>query len=404
MSGRRVLVIGSQCKKFNHLSFLPEVAGRFHALMMAPGPGECLGTEVSDPHGLILDPTVDEAKAAIKTAYDAAARDGDTLILAYIGHGVFVRDDFFLMPTDAANPPNPDDAIHLAQIIKHRPAHPHDGLIVLIDTCHSGAGAWDAGEYWVRSLEGRLRFEVLTATDDQPTANAWFTRSLIRLLERGDPAAPDQLRCEDARNWVVRAHPQLTPQLSAHNPGKHLRLGRNSSKVPGDVFWKDSPGRVQILEQTEYYQPTAGLTELVEASKAHRSVILTGEAGVGKSTMAAALARPEITDGQVPPGFAHAVAMLGGTTNLRNMAVDLERQLRHSIAGFAGAVDEFHRSVLAPSGRNSTSSARWSCAHWTTWRAGRWSGSSSMGSTSFRTARVASCETSSARARITCGW
>ena len=59
------------------LSFLPEVAARFHALMMAPGPGECLGTEVSDPHGLILDPTVDEAKAAIKTAYDAAARDGD---------------------------------------------------------------------------------------------------------------------------------------------------------------------------------------------------------------------------------------------------------------------------------------------------------------------------------------
>jgi hypothetical protein len=74
-------------------------------------------------------------------------------------------------------------------------------------------------------------------------------------------------------------------------------------------------------------------------------VIVTGEAGVGKSTMAAALARPEITDGRVPPSFAHAVAMLGSTTNLRNLAVDLEHQLRHSAAGFAGAVDEFHRSV-----------------------------------------------------------
>ena len=210
MSGRRVLVIGSQCKKLDPLSFLPEVAVRFQTLMTDPGPGECLGAEVGDPPGLLLDPTVAEAKAAIKAAYDAAARGGETLILAYIGHGEFVLGDFFLMPTDAASPPNPDDAIHLAQIIKHRPAHP-DGLIVLLDTCYSGTGAWDAVEYWVRSLEGRLRFEVLTATNDKPTANAWFTRSLIRLLERGDPAAPDQLRCEDARNWVMTgssaAHP-----------------------------------------------------------------------------------------------------------------------------------------------------------------------------------------------------
>jgi tetratricopeptide (TPR) repeat protein len=345
MSGRRVLIIGSQCKRLGRLSFLPEVAVRFHALMTDPGPGECLGAEVGDPTGLLLDPTVNEAKSAIKAAYDAAARGGETLILAYIGHGEFVHGDFFLMPTDAANPPNPDDAIHLAAIIKHRPAHP-DGLIVLLDACYSGSATWNAVEYWVRWLEGQLRFEVLTATNDMPTANAWFTRSLVRLLERGDPAGPEQLRCEGARQWVMKAHPQLIPQLSAHNAGGHLRLGRNSSKVPGDVFWKDSPGRVQILERTEYFQPTVELAELVAASQAQRSVIVVGEAGVGKSALAAALARPEITDGRVPPGFAHAVAMLGSTTNLRNLAVDLERQLRHSVAGFAGAVDEFHRSVV----------------------------------------------------------
>jgi hypothetical protein len=345
MSGRRVVVIGSQCKKLNLLSFLPEVAVRFHALMTGPGPGECLGAEVGDPPGLLLDPTVSGANDAIEAAYDAAAQAGDALILAYIGHGEFVRGDFFLMPTDAAVPPTSRNAIHLAQLIKDRPTHSPQGLIVLLDTCQSGAGAWDAVEYWVRSLEGRLRFEVLTATDDKPTANAWFTRSLIRLLERGDPAASDQLRCVDARDCVLKAHPQLVPQLSAHNPSKQLHLGRNSARVPGDVFWKDSPGRVQILKQTEYFQPTALLSTLVEASEVHRIVILTGEAGVGKSALAAALARPEITDGTVPPGFAHAVAMLGGTTNLRNLAVDLEHQLQHSVTGFAEAVDEFHRSV-----------------------------------------------------------
>jgi hypothetical protein len=342
---RRVVVIGSQCERLGRLSFLPEVAVRLHALMSDPGPGECLGAEVGDPPGLLLDPTVAEAEDAIIGAYEAAARGGETLILAYIGHGELFRGDFFLMPIDAASPPSPRNAIQLAQVIKFRPTAPAGGLIVLLDTCHSGAGAWDAVEYWVRSLEGELRFEVLTATDDLNTANAWFTRSLIRLLERGDPAAPEQLRCEDARNWVMRAHPQLTPQLSAHNAGRHLRLGRNSSRVPGDVFWKESPGHVQILEQTEYYQPTAGLGELVEASRAHRVVILTGEAGVGKSTLAAALARPEITDDRVPHGFAHALSMLGATTNLRNLAVDLEHQLRHSVAEFAGAVEAFHRSV-----------------------------------------------------------
>jgi len=50
------------------------------------------------------------------------------------------------MPTDAANPPNPEGAIHLAQIIKHRPVHRLEGLIVFLDTCDSGAGAWDAVE------------------------------------------------------------------------------------------------------------------------------------------------------------------------------------------------------------------------------------------------------------------
>ncbi len=147
------------------------------------------------------------------------------------------------------------------------------------------------------------------------------------------------------RQWVMKAHPQLIPQLSAHNSGNHLRLGRNNSKVPGDVFWRDSPGRVQILERTEYYQPTAGLAELVAASQAHRIVIVTGEAGVGKSTVAAALARPEITEGLVPPGFAHAVAVLGTTTNPRNLAVDLQGQLRRSLAGFGDAVETCQRSV-----------------------------------------------------------
>ena len=49
--------------------------------------------------------------------------------------------------------------------------------------------------------------------------------------------------------------------------------------------------------------------------------------------------------GRVPAGFVHAIAILGLTTNQRGLAADLERQLRHSLPGFAGAVAEFERSV-----------------------------------------------------------
>ena len=44
----------------------------------------------------------------------------------------------------------------------------------------------------------------------------------------------------------------------------------------------------------------------------------------------------------------HAVALLGLTTNQRSLADDLERQLRRSVPGFAGAVAEFERSVPLP--------------------------------------------------------
>ena len=341
MCGRRVLIIGSQSQRLNRLSFLPEVAVRIHALMTHPGPGECLGAAVGDPPGLLLDPTVTEAKNAIIEAYEAAACNGETLILAYIGHGEFAHGDFFLMPTDATYT---GDALDLAQIIKHRSAHPN-GLIVLLDTCYSGTGAFAAVENWCRSLEGQLEFEVLTASDDGLTANAWFTRSLIHLLERGDPTAPDQLCCEDARAWVMKDHPQIRPQHAAYNRGSHLRLSRNSSKVPGDVFWRDSPGRIQILERTAYFQPTAGLAEIIQASECHRSVLLMGETGAGKSSLAAALARPEITRGHVQSGFVHAVGMLSVTTTIRVLAVDLEHQLRRTVAGFTKAVEEFQRRV-----------------------------------------------------------
>ena len=117
---------------------------------------------------------------------------------------------------------------------------------------------------------------------------------------------------------------------------------------PGESFWYQSPGRALILAHSWFFEPTTQLDALVEASRLHRVVVLTGKAGAGKSSQATALARPEITGGRVPDGFVHGIAILTSDTNRASLADDLERQLRNSVRGFAEAVAEFGRSVPLP--------------------------------------------------------
>ena len=345
MGQRHLLVIGSKCEELGPLTFLPDLADRFYKLMTGAFHGNCVGVPVGNPPGCMHDPTVDEAKKAIETALKTADQDGDVLILVYIGHALTRFGEFFLMPKNAKNPPMTEHAVHLVQVIKQRPGQWLGGLVLILDTCSSGEAVSEAAESWVRSLEGRLRFELLSATNSGITAEGWFTRTLVELLERGDPTAQDWLGCQDARRRVLERHPQLYPQFLAYNTGASLELAHNLARVPGDVFWRDSQSRDQILKQTEYYEPTPQLSDLVEASRAHQIVVVTGEAGVGKSTLAAALARPEITNNLVPRGFTHAIILLNDTINPRRVAVDLERQLRHAVPGFPEAIDEFQRSI-----------------------------------------------------------
>ena len=121
-----------------------------------------------------------------------------------------------------------------------------------------------------------------------------------------------------------------------------------SRRGAGEFFWQDSAGRADIVARSWFFQPTTQLDALVEASRLRRVVVLRGKAGAGKSSLATALARPEIAGGSVPDGFVHAIAILTSDTNPASLGDDLERQLHGSVPGFAEAIAEFGRSVPLP--------------------------------------------------------
>ena len=77
MGHRRILVIGSQCEVLGPLAFLPQAAQDLYAVMTDPERGACVSAIEGD--GLVIDPTVEEMKAKIKSAYLRAAKDGHPL-------------------------------------------------------------------------------------------------------------------------------------------------------------------------------------------------------------------------------------------------------------------------------------------------------------------------------------
>ena len=124
---------------------------KLHAQLVKRCLGKCDNDPPKErPPGLLLDPTVDQANAAMERAIEEAGRDGTTLILAYIGHGEFPHErsgKFFLMPTDATEPTS-RKALDFASLIEGFLENPtvHFNLIVLIDACCAGAGVWQAME------------------------------------------------------------------------------------------------------------------------------------------------------------------------------------------------------------------------------------------------------------------
>jgi hypothetical protein len=184
------------------------LAQQLYAVMTDPERGQCVpALDAEQGGGLVLDPTVQQAKGALRAAFRRASEDQATLFLVYVGHGEAIRDDFYL-PSNAALPPRSDTAVHLVQLLleEYNEYSQVDGLVLLLDACFAGAAATGAASRWIHALQGQMRFQLLTATGLNPAYNGCFTRSLATLIREG---------LADAYSGHLQAHHRPGPSSSA---------------------------------------------------------------------------------------------------------------------------------------------------------------------------------------------
>jgi Tetratricopeptide repeat len=345
MGKRRLLVIGSQCDALKPpLSFLPDAAQELYEVMVDQALGECIAALPTA--GLLLDPTVKQVKDALRSAFDLASQNDDTLIIAFIGHGDHFGNDFYLLPKDAVVPQlDSETAVNIVQRVKelYRLHSSVDGMVLLLDTCYSGVAAKAAASAWVSELEGDLRFQLLTAAADRPAANACFTRSLVDIIRNGLSAeAGNTLGYPLLLRELEQRCPNQVPQAPANKPDPGLYIARNAARRtrPGGV-WE------QVKQLTDSFQPLPQLTEIVAMSLEVRCLAVVGDAGTGKSAMSAALLRHEVTEAAVPPDFVQGLAFVNETTTSDGLARELRDQLLRSVQGFREGIEKFEANTTA---------------------------------------------------------
>ena len=105
------------------------------------------------------------------------------------------------------------------------------------------------------------------------------------------------MRCEALQKILKEKCPNQTPQHPTYDADEGLWLVKNIARSRRPIFWQSQP---VVKELTECLVPTPQLREVVDRSEDARCLIVEGLAGQGKSCLAAALARPEISERKVP--------------------------------------------------------------------------------------------------------
>uniref|UniRef100_UPI002AD250D6 tetratricopeptide repeat protein n=1 Tax=Frankia sp. Cr1 TaxID=3073931 RepID=UPI002AD250D6 len=353
-----------QCEALGDLSFLPTLAQELYAAFTDPLVGGC-GSALGDQPGLVLNPTLSDMAARVMTAFRFAHDNGSALFLAFVGHGQVGFDgstatglsDFYLLPYDCADPdrPSTDNAWLVGQRLREllRDHDQIDGLVVLLDACHSGQAAVEVA-HGVASvaMAAGSRFDLLTATDDRPAADGCFTRALTELLHAGHAGRGAWIGCQDAHDLITcRGQSPQRSTFDGHrvtdegDPG--LWLAPNRQRAPGRIPPPGDPAGAMADDLTTGLETPRMVEGLLARASRARWLAVVGPAGSGKSTLLSALARPELTRATVPDRFLHALVYLDRTTTLYSLTDALHKNLDHSVPGFRMAVAAYRDSQPA---------------------------------------------------------
>jgi len=307
MGERRALLIGVQNDRFGRLDFVPEVVGDLHAVVLDRRYGACRPA-LPDGRELLTGPEATRAAmvTALGDAMASASVDHATLFVYFLGHGHKEEDeDFYLVAADTPGPEriDYDNAVPLGQRIKKllqwNPGV--DGLMLVIDACHSGAVISDPVPGLLRQgLQARVEFFAATRPEDVASRGC-FSRSLIELLKKGSPRTADaELRAYDEHDRLREVAPAGCADLA---PATHLSL--NGSRDAG--LWLGRNGAADlrpalagtqvadtVAQLTRDWQmrrgPAADVTRLLDAVTS--PIAITGGPGTGKSALLASFGRP----------------------------------------------------------------------------------------------------------------
>jgi hypothetical protein len=357
LSRRHALVIGSQCDALPPLDFVTDRVDRLIRLLTDPERGGC------EPEGSgsarLLDPSISELKAAVRQAVLSAASVHASLLVVFIGHGVTRQKPdggtaFFLMPADG-DPEEPDsdtayEAGHvLKTLLSGSAAKDLDGMFLILDACHAGTGALEVMTE-AATITGKKRLQILGSTFDEVSYEGCFSRSLIELMQHGDPyLSTDFLGGQEAANAGFEAcgDTQQEPYFSMATTGRShgdqgLFLTRN---VASPTRWALSGTKEgeQAVSLTRGYQATEDLERVMGTLIGAHMVVIVAGPGSGKSSLVSALARPELLPDR-PARYLAAVAFTNLTRTVPDIAASLATQLCNT-PGFEGAETAYRQGL-----------------------------------------------------------
>ncbi|QBS44290.1 ATP-binding protein [Nocardia sp. CS682] len=318
----------------------------------------------------IVNPTVRNLQAAVRAAFESAARQQATLLLWFIGHGLSTNGDYYFLAhdsleSDADGKPILDsqNAVHLAQTLKERISGSSglDGLLVVVDSCEAAAVADAGARSWptlVRQASGRV--DLLVASDDGNAYDGCFTRTLLATFRSGIPSSGENLLSSDLLAPAARACAHQQPQhfsFAAGSPtsvADHgLWLVPNVTRARDAV--RDRPDASTVDELVRGLHVTKALRSQVNAVAEHgyeRLRMLLGPGGSGKSTAVALLVRPDLLglETAISPAHIGAAVFLTGTSTLRSVTDELAVQLERRVAllSAAGEIEPAATEVAVP--------------------------------------------------------